>query len=432
MSWAVIGGGPSGLAVARAFMRDGVPFVGYERHVDVGGIWDIDNDGSPMYESAHFISSKTMSALDGLPFPQEYPDYPSHPQLLAYLRTYAEEFGLRQQFRFGTPVDAAEPVGERWRLTLAGGEQVEHDGVVLATGTQWAPRMPQYPGTWDGESFHSQSYRDADVFRGKRVLVVGGGNSGCDIACDAAVLAERASLSLRRGYRFVPKHMFGMPTDVFANRGPHLPGWLEQRVFDRLLDLTVGDLRRYGLARPDHHVLATHPILNTQVLHHLAHGDLEARPDVAELLGDRVRFVDGTVEPYDLLVWATGYRVGFPVLPEGVVTFTRENEPGLFLNVFPPGRIDVAVCGMLETDGGAWPLISLQADLISDVARLDRQGREAAAFKALTHQPRKLEGGVRHIDSPRHRYYTQWHEYTKTVRKVTVGVRSGELPLTRA
>ena len=86
MSWAVIGAGPSGLAAARAFARDGVPFVGYERHAEVGGIWDIDNDGSPMYESAHFISSKTMSALDGLPFPDAYPDYPSHPQLLNYLR----------------------------------------------------------------------------------------------------------------------------------------------------------------------------------------------------------------------------------------------------------------------------------------------------------------------------------------------------------
>lgn len=428
MSWAVIGAGPSGLAVARAFLRDGVPFTGYERHHDVGGIWDVDNPGTPMYDSAHFISSRTLSALDGLPLPESYPDYPSHVQLLAYLRSYADTFGLRPHIRFRTPVRSVAAEGRRWRLTLEDGEQADHDGVVLATGSQWEPRLPRYPGRWDGEAMHSRCYRGLSQLAGKRVLVVGGGNSGCDIACDAAVAGASAFLSLRRGYRFVPKHLFGMPADVFAARGPRLPHWLEQRVFDRLLDVLVGDLRRYGLPMPDHPVLATHPILNTQVLHHLAHGDLRAFPDVAELRGDRVGFVDGTEEEVDLIIWATGYRVVFPVLPDGLVRFRRDNDPDLFLNIYPPGRTDLAVCGLLETDGGAWPLISQQADLVSEVARMSPATAEE--FAALTRTRPDVAGGTGHLDTPRHRYYTRWQPYRSTVARLVDSLRDGRVPAT--
>ena len=129
-----------------------------------------------------------------------------------------------------------------------------------------------------GEIRHSSTYRDPDEFRGRRVLVVGGGNSGVDIACDAALFASQAYLSVRRGYRYIPKHIGGVPTDallagvVAPPAGVSLP--TDQTKF---LDQLVGDLTRYGLPAPDHELLASHPIMNTQVLHHLGHGDLIAR-----------------------------------------------------------------------------------------------------------------------------------------------------------
>ncbi len=262
----VVGAGPSGLETVRTLAAAGIPVQGVERHADVGGIWDIDNPGTPMYESAHFISSRTLSALAGMPFPEDYPDYPRHDQLLAYLRAYAARFGLREHIRFGTEVVSAEPVTDGWDVRLDDGTTIAARALVLCTGNQWHPNLPDYPGRFDGETMHSRDYRSPDVFRDRRVLVVGAGNSGCDIAADAARVAAHAAISMRRGYRVVPKHIFGKPADVFAHDSPTLPGWLEQRVFTKLLDTIVGDLTRYGMPAPDHAVLGTHPILNSELV----------------------------------------------------------------------------------------------------------------------------------------------------------------------
>lgn len=197
---------------------------------------------------------------------------------------------------------------------------------MLAVGNQWRPNLPDVPGTFSGEVLHSRAYRDPTLFDGRRVLVVGAGNSGCDIACDAAAHADFAALSTRRGCRFIPKYVFGRPTDVFARTGPQLPPAVEQKMFNRLLDTIVGDVTRFGLPAPDHDALSSHPIMNTAVLDHMGHGDLVARPDVATLDGDTVRFVDGTSEAYDVVVWATGYRPWFPMLPDGVIDCGRSTR----------------------------------------------------------------------------------------------------------
>lgn len=419
MTVLVVGAGPSGLSAVRELVAAGREVVGVERHTDVGGIWDIDNPGTPMYESAHLISSRTQSSLDGLDMPEDFPDYPSHRQLLAYLRDYADRFDLRRHIRFGTAVEqvvAREDGG--WTATLSDGEVLEVDAVVLAVGNQWHPNLPDVPGEFTGEAFHSQAYRDPAVFRGRRVLVVGAGNSGCDIACDAAANASGAALSTRRGYRFVPKYVFGQPTDVFAHRGPSLPGPVEQKVLTRLIDTLVGDVTRFGLPAPDHDVLSTHPIMNTQVLDHLGHGDLVARPDVASLDGKAVTFVDGTTEEYDVVVWATGYRPTFPMLPDGVIDWHGIN-PHLFLNVFHRDRDDLFVLGMIETDASAWPHISLQAKLVAAALDVrDEGGEQAAAFDRLKRTDADLEGGLHHVDSPRHSYYQRNATYLALAREL--------------
>lgn len=406
MTVLVVGAGPSGLSAIRELVASGREVVGVERHTDVGGIWDIDNPGTPMYESAHLISSRTQSALDGLEMPDDFPDYPSHRQLLAYLRDYADRFELRRHIRFGVEVEQVDPHDDHgWTARLSDGSTVEAEAVVLAVGNQWQPNVPDLPGEFTGQAFHSREYRDPAVFRDRRVLVVGAGNSGCDIACDAAIHASIAALSTRRGYRFVPKYVFGQPTDVFAHRGPPMPAAVEQKVMTKLIDLLVGDVTRFGLPAPDHDVLATHPIMNTAVLDHLGHGDLVARPDVASLDGDTVRFVDGSAEPFDVVVWATGYRPSFPMLPDGLVDWHGIN-PNLYLNLFHRDRDDLFVMGMIETDASAWPHISLQAKLVA--AALDvceRDPAQSAALRALKHTDADLEGGLHHVDSPRHSYY---------------------------
>lgn len=414
----IIGAGPSGLATARAFAETGIAFDILDRQGDVGGIWDLANERTPMYESAHFISSRTQSGFDGFPMPDDYPDYPGWRRVLEYIRAFAERHGIRDRVEFGTEVERASPDGDAWIVRLASGETRRYRGVVCAMGHNWDPIVPEYPGRFDGEAYHSFHYRSASEFAGKRVLIVGGGNSGCDIACDAATVAERAFISVRRGYYFLPKHLFGQPTDAFFRSGPHLPAWIAQPLLTLLLRLLVGNLRRYGLPKPDHKVLESHPIVNSQLLHYLAHGDVTAKPDVRELRGDRVRFTDGSEEAIDLIVWATGYRASIPFLPSSVLSLDQGAKP-LFLNVFPEAR-NLFVVGLFETDGGAYPMVSKQAALIAALIRAEQEAPgKAAWFHSLrTSRRHDLTGGIRYLGSPRHSIYVQYDEYVHYAEKL--------------
>ena len=199
-------------------------------------------------------------------------------------------------------------------MTLEGGETRSYEHLICANGTTWDPNLPEVPGDFDGELIHSSEYRSPERFAGRRALIVGAGNSGVDIACDAAQRADRAWISMRRGYHVVPKHLFGIPADVFAESGPELPMPIAQRILPLLIRMQVGRPERYGLPKPDHPLFESHPILNSQILHHLSHGDIEVRADLDRLDGEQVVFADGARERIDLIVMATGYRFSIPYL----------------------------------------------------------------------------------------------------------------------
>jgi cation diffusion facilitator CzcD-associated flavoprotein CzcO len=414
----VVGAGPGGLAAAAALKRRGLPFDIVDPGAGPGGIWDIGRGETPMYDSAHFISSKTLSGFRGFPMPADYPDYPRHDRILDYVRAYARHHDLERHATFGVRVTRAAPEEGGWAVELDSGERRRYRELCVATGASWHPHLPAPPGVFEGEAYHAFHYRSPDAFRGRRVLVVGGGNSGCDIACDAAVAAERAFISLRRGYHFVPKYVFGRPADVFAHGGPALPPWLEERVFGFLIDkLLVGDVARLGLPKPDHPILASHPIMNTQILHHVGHGDLTVVPDVRELRPRSVVFADGREEEVDLIVWATGYERVYPFLD---LPGTSGGEPpDLYLNVFHRERPDLSVVGLFETDGGAYGLLSLQGELIAGYAEARARGRDTAEFDALRQGARPdLRGGRRYLESQRHRYYVREAVYRRTLERL--------------
>jgi cation diffusion facilitator CzcD-associated flavoprotein CzcO len=364
-----------------------------------------------MYESAHFISSRTLSGFRDFPMPDRYPDYPSHRLVLAYLRGYADRYGLRSSAEFGFALRAAYPDQETWVLEPEHGEARRYRGLILATGQQWVPKLPVIPGRFEGEAYHASAYRSAGPLGGKRVLVVGGGNSGCDIAADAGTVAAKALLSLRRGYWFIPKHVFGVPADVFGSRGPHLPAWIEQPLLERLLRLIVGDPARLGLPAPDHRLFETHPVLNSQILHSLAHGDVAIKPDVREFRGRQVVFSDGSTEELDVVIFATGYRRTFPVLPE---TVHREGDvSSLFLNLCHRSHANLFLVGFFETDGGAFPLIDLQCELVARLIRAQRSepARAARFERRLLGPAPDFSGGVRFLGVERMGNYVRTHPY---------------------
>jgi hypothetical protein len=452
LPYLIIGAGPAGLVAGRALSLRGIPFEIVERHSDVGGIWDIANPGSPMYESAHFISSKTLSGFPGYPMPDEYPDYPNHRQILEYIRGYAKHCNLYPHIRFGTAVERIEPTPDgAWVARFAGSDAASgadvnaaasganandaasvdgarrYAGVIIGTGHQWEPRYPNYPGTFNGESYHSREFNSADQFEGKRVLIVGAGNSGADIACDAARSASFAALSVRRGYYFIPKHIMGKPADVFAHGGPQLPTRIAQPVLAGLLRILVGDPSQFGLPKPDHKLFETHPIVNTQVLHYLAHGDLVARPDIERLEGDRVRFVGGREEAYDTIVYATGYAVTMPFIDRETFSWVG-TRPDLFLSAFDRRRDNLFVLGLLESDGGGYPMMYSQAELIAQVIHDQRESpRQAEAFRKLKQTRPDLTGGVKYLKTERNDIYVQYMAYHAYMEKLLKKLEAGKL-----
>ncbi|WP_277369685.1 flavin-containing monooxygenase [Rhodococcus rhodochrous] len=425
--YALIGAGPSGLAGARALSRHGIDFVGFESHSTVGGLWDITNPVSTVYESAHLISSKTTTEFAEFPMPPQTPDYPGHAALARYFRDYADVFGLCEHYRFDTTVTRVEPDGDRWRVTATdrdGAATTElYRGVVVANGTLATPNHPQIPGGFDGEILHTSAYKDPTIFRGKRVLIVGAGNSGCDIAVDAVHHARSVDLSVRRGYHFVPKYLFGRPADTLT-RGRPLPAPIKQRLDALLLRQFTGDPTRFGLPAPDHRLYESHPVVNSLILHHLGHGDVQVRPDIERYDGAEVRFRDGSAAGYDMIVHATGYVLDYPFLDRDLLDW-RGHAPDLLLNMISRRFANLFVLGMVESSGLGWQGRYEQAELVAAAIGLAGTDPAAAARwrAALAASPPDLTGGYRYLKLGRMAYYVNKDAYRAALRDQTRAVR---------
>jgi Flavin-binding monooxygenase-like len=416
----VVGAGPAGLAAARAFLAAGLPVEVFERHSAVGGLWDPDNEGSPIYESAHFISSKTMSGYPGFDMPAHFPDYPSHRQILSYLHDFADRYELGRVINFDCGVRHAEWVDGAWDVGLESGARRRFDHLICANGTQWDPVLPDIPGEFTGRLIHSSQHWSAEEFRNQRVLVIGAGNSGVDIACDAAQAGRAAVLSMRRGYHVVPKHIFGQPADVFADAGPELPVRLSQTVFAAVLRILHGKPERLGLPRPDHKLFETHPILNTEIFHYLSHGDLRIAVDVDRFDGDTVHFVDGSSSEFDTVVCATGYRCSVRYLDRSNFEWKHE-RPQLYLHAFSPTNPHLHAIGFTEGDGGAYTLFDNTAVAIAGLVRMlhERPERRDEWLRHARSDRPDLRGGVKHIDSARHVNYLHVKDYLKHLKSLS-------------
>ena len=419
-TYAVIGAGPSGLAAARNLQRYGLDYVGYEIADDVGGLWNIHGPRSTVYDSAHLISSRTTTQFTEFPMDGSVADYPSHRELLPYFRDFADHFGLRKDYHFSTEVTRVQPNADGWAVTSSGpdGTRTEqHAGVLLANGTLSEPSVPELTGTFDGELMHTSRYKRADVFAGKRVLIIGAGNSGCDIAVDAVHHAASVDLSVRRGYYFVPKYLFGRPSDTL-NQGRPLPPRIKQFVDKRLLRMFTGNPARFGFPEPDYKIYESHPVVNSLVLHHVGHGDITVRPDVRTLDGDGVAFVDGTRSPYDVVVLATGYRLHYPFVDREHLNW-QGWSPDLYLNIFSPRQRDLFVLGMIEASGIGWQGRYEQAELVAAYLRAREDApQKAADLDGRVHGPRPdLTGGYHYLGLERMSYYVNKDAYRAAVAR---------------
>lgn len=416
----IIGAGPAGLAAARALAFKGLDYDHFDAGSQVGGIWDIERPGTPMYDSAHFISSKTRSGFEAYPMPEHYPDYPRHDLIQRYIIDFAQTHGLSDRIRFNTPVSDLEKQSDgRWKVTLDGGETRTYLAVICATGAQWHPKMPELQGDFSGEIMHSHSYRSPELFKGKRVLILGAGNSGCDIACDAAAIADAAFISMRRGYYFIPKHVLGKPADVFDHDSPNLPLWISRPIMTFLLNRLVGDLTKIGLQKPDHRLFESHPIMNSQLLHYLQHGDIAAKVDIERLDGNDVVFKDGSRERIDLILCATGYhqRMGFA---RDYFDYLG-GRPKMYLQVFNRDHRNLFGISQIETNSGAFKMFDQMAFLMANYLRDQTDGKPGAPAmdRRIAGPAPDLTNGIKFVASDRHQGYVNSDTYKVFLDKLT-------------
>jgi Flavin-binding monooxygenase-like len=419
----VLGAGSSGLAVAKNFRQFGIPFDCLERENDVGGNWYYGASTSSVYRSTRLISSKPLTEYTDFPMPEHYPDLPDRDMVWRYLRNYAEHFDLHRNIEFNACVERIEPaVGKSvgWDVTLSGGPRRRYQGVVIANGHNWDPRWPEYPGKFEGLTLHSSQYKTSDVLAGRRVLVVGGGNSGHDIAAESARYAGTTFHSLRRSYPLLPRFFRGRPVDQSGEwmLRWRLPLWLRRLAIARVMRLAW----RPQLPAADHAFFETHPAINGRWPIDVRRGAIVVKPDVRELRGSKVIFHDDTTESVDVIVYATGFNISFPFLDANQLGW-QDDRPELFLNMLHPRRDDFFVVGLIQPDSGQFGLVDLQAQLIATYLQgLARSHAPAARLQRAKRHAEKLPtNAIEYVASARHllevehfsyrRQLTQWIEH---------------------
>lgn len=411
----VIGAGSSGLAAAKSLSLAGFDVDVVERASDLGGNWNIDAETSRVYASTHMISSKPFTQYPDFPMPDHAPDYLHHTDVLAYLRRYADHFGITDRIAFETSVERLTPLGDArdagFEVALTGPDGDEtrrYRRVVIANGHNWYPKLPSYPGQDDfaGDIIHSADYKSAEQLAGKRVVVVGAGNTGCDIAVEGALRASETYHSTRRGYWYAPKYALGRPADQVSDLvfSLGLPLRATQWLFEQTAKLVVGRYERFGLPTPDHHFLETHPIVNQTLIYHIGHGAIAPVPDIARFDGGEVEFTDGRRVAADLVVFATGYLIRFPFLDDDVLPW-EDGRPQLYRNILHPDRDDLAVIGLIQPDSGQFCLVHWQTVLLARYLRLVRDDPPAAAAwrqRITDRWDERSQGGLALLDSTRH------------------------------
>ena len=413
----VIGAGSSGIAAAQVLHGRGIPFDCFEKGSHVGGNWRYGNDNgaSAAYKSLHINTSRTQMQYATYPMPDHLPDYPSHWQIAAYFDDYVDHFGLRERITFNTEVTSVVPSGGEWDVT-AGGTTTRYRAVLVANGHHWDPRWPSFPGDFDGEVMHAHDYREPSIFEGKRVLVLGIGNSACDIAVESSRAATQTFLAMRRGAHILPKYLRGRPTDE-ASGGlfSRLPLSLQRRFFVPALKLAVGDPTSYGLPAPDHKLLSAHPTISSDLLPRLGHGDITVKPNISSYDGTSVVFVDGSREEIDLVVYCTGYRISFPFLSPDVLD-TSDNKVELYQRMVLPSYPGLWFIGLLQPLGSVMPIAEVQsewaADLLQGRCALPSVPQMEKAIDAFTAKMAK-----RFVASPRHTIEVDFHPYLRAIAK---------------
>jgi len=315
----VLGGGPAGLAMAACLEMERIDYLLLESSESVGASW------RSHYDRLRLHTIKERSCLPGMSYPSRYPKYISRDQMINYLEQYADHFDIRPQF--GQLVSMISPVQKgEWCVETTSGKKYISSEVVIATGVSRIPRQPSWPGQeeFKGQILHSRDYRNPLPFCGKRILVVGMGNTGAEVALDLSEQQIEVDISVRGKVNIVPLEVFGNSTQLTAAKLSKLPNWLGDWLGKVISGLTrkrlYGDLRPYGIdlsdAAPGRQKRETGrtPVIDLGTVEAIKKGRIHVRPNIRQMTSSGVIFSDDQQADYDAVILATGYETGLEKL----------------------------------------------------------------------------------------------------------------------
>ncbi|XP_051731769.1 si:dkey-239i20.2 isoform X12 [Ctenopharyngodon idella] len=447
---AVIGGGASGLTCIKCCLDEGLEPVCFETSDDIGGLWRFkenpDPDRASIYHSLIINTSKEMMCFSDFPIPAHFPNYMHNSLIMDYFRMYAEHFRLKRHIRFQTKVLHVTPRPDfphsgQWDVEIESKdgqrEKQVFDAVMVCTGHHCHPHLPlkDFPGidTFKGKYFHSRDYKNPEEWRGKRVVVIGIGNSGGDIAVELSRMAKQVYLSTRKGSWILNRvGDNGVPLDMINNR---MRGWIFQMLpvgfINNMREKKLNkrfDHKLYGL-QPAHRVFSQHPTVNDDLPNRILSGTVSVKPNVQEFRGSSVVFEDGTVEDdIDLVVFATGYTFSFSFLSSHVIPVSK-NKVALYKYMYPPAleRPTLAVIGLIQPLGAIMPISEMQARWATRVFKgLCKLPPMSAMMKDIKAKEEAM--AQRYVAAQRHTIQVDYILYMDELAK-QVGVRPSILKL---
>ena len=322
----IVGGGASGLSAAGALKQQGIDSVVLEQDPQVGGTW------ARRYDRLHLHTVRSFSGLAHFGIPRRYPKYLSRDQFVTYLREYVDHFGLKVVNGATVTSISSDPQKSRWKVATTDGRTWKARAIVVATGQYRRPIEPNWPGTpnFRGQLSHSVGYSNPKPFVGKRVLVVGSGNSGAEIAADIAENGGKfVALSIRTPPMIVPRDPFGMPVQRTGIILSFLPPALADRMGRLTARITLGDLTKYKIPRPAWGPYSSKriPLIDVGFVSAVKRGLVQVRPGVERLTSTGAVYADGVEEPFDAIVAAIGFDTGLASLIEGNGVLDEAAEP---------------------------------------------------------------------------------------------------------
>ena len=363
----IVGAGPAGLACAASMGALGLNVTVLEKANVVGSVW------RRHYDRLHLHTDRGHSGLPGMDMPRTFPTYPSPAQVVEYLESYASRFGIQPVFN-STVVKIGRH-GGLWRVDTG---QTSRSAPVVVIATGWAdfPFRPSWPGsdTFRGNCIHSSEYRNTSPYTGKRVLVVGFGNSGGEIALDLANARIDTTLAVRGPVQILPRDLLGIPILTWAIAQKSLPTGVVDFINAPIIRLAVGPIERFGLRRATkgpRRMIEEYgriPLLDVGTLARIRDGSIKVRGGIARFTPDGVIFAGESEQKFDAIILATGFRpdlrgllgeLGGVLSEEGkpLVTGQATSQPGLFF------------CGHLASPTGQLREIGLEAKRIAALAK---------------------------------------------------------------